>query len=122
MYGPTDQVYYITLAAACTPIICTIIFCNHTLSLWFRYKEEEVAEEVRALRASLSSKPRPIDPFSSDSHQMAEASEAKKQQLRNAFGIREDYVEGSAFSQEAQAERAAQEKAKREEKAELYVC
>ena len=76
-----------------------------------------MAVEVNSLRASLSSKPRPIDPFSSDSHQMAEASEAKKQQLRSAFGIREDYVEGSAFSQEAQAERAAQLKAEREEKA-----
>ena len=29
---------------------------------------------------------------------MAEASEKKRQQLREAFGIREDYVEGSAFN------------------------
>lgn len=28
---------------------------------------------------------------------MAEASEKKRQQLREAFGISEDYVEGSAF-------------------------
>ena len=77
-----------------------------------------MAEEVRVLRASLSSKPRPIDPYASDSHQMAEASEAKKRQLRAAFGIREDYVEGSAFGMEAQAENAAREKAEREERAE----
>ena len=70
------------------------------------------------LRASLSKKPRPIDPLSSDSHMMAEASEAKKQQLKKAFGIREDYVEGSAFNQEAQALKATQEKEEREEKTE----
>lgn len=87
----------------------------------YRYTEQEVAEEVSALRASLSSQPRPIDPYASDSHQMAEASEAKKQQLRRAFGIRDSYVEGSAFSQEAQAERAAQEKAEREEKAQYVI-
>lgn len=81
-----------------------------------RYTEEEVAAEVSVLRASLSSKPRPIDPLSNDSHQIAEASEAKKQQLRKAFGIKDDYVEGSAFNLEAQAQRANQENRRREEK------
>ena len=73
---------------------------------------------MSVLRAALSKECRQIDPSSNDSHMMAEASEAKKQQLRKAFGIREDYVEGSAFNQEAQALRVAQEKAEREEKAE----
>lgn len=73
---------------------------------------------MSALRASLSQKSRTIDPSSSDTHMLAEASEAKKKQLKNAFGIGEDYVEGSAFNREAQALRAAQEKAEREEKAE----
>ena len=82
------------------------------------YSEQEVAQEVSALRAILSQKSRPVDPSTSETHMLAEATEVKKQQLRNAFGIREDYVEGSAFSQEAQALRAAQEKAEREERAE----
>ena len=77
-----------------------------------------MAEEVSELRTSLSSKPRPIDPYASDSHQMAEASEAKKRQLRSAFGISEDYVEGSAFGREGLGERAGQEQAGGEEKAE----
>lgn len=85
------------------------------------YNEEEVTKQVTLLRASLSKKPRPIDPYSSDSHMIAEASEAKKKQLKNAFGIREDYVEGSAFNQEAQKLRAAQEKEEREAKTE-YAC
>lgn len=83
-----------------------------------RYNEKEIAEQVSALRASLSQKSRTIDPSSSDTHMLAEASEAKNRQLKNAFGIGENYVEGSAFNREAQALRAAQEKAEREEKAE----
>ena len=33
-----------------------------------------------------------------DSHQMAEAAQKKNEQLRAAFGIRSDYVDGSAFA------------------------
>ena len=33
-----------------------------------------------------------------DSHQMAEAAQKKNEQLRAAFGIRPDYVDGSAFA------------------------
>lgn len=49
-----------------------------------------------------------------DTHQMAEASQKKNQELRAAFGIRDDYVEGSAFDVGQQAARAAQAKAERE--------
>ena len=86
----------------------------HTCS----YNDKEIEEEVSALRTSLSQKSRPVNYSASETHMLAEAAEVKKQQLKNAFGIREDYVEGSAFSQEAQALRAAQEKVEREEKAE----
>ena len=86
----------------------------HTCS----YNDKEIEEEVSALRTSLSQKSRTVDHTASGTHMLAEASEAKKQQLKNAFGIREDYVEGSAFSREAQALREAQEKTEREEKTE----
>ena len=49
-----------------------------------------------------------------DTHQIAEATQKKKEQLRAAFGIREDYVEGSAFDVGRQAEKAEQAKAERE--------
>lgn len=43
---------------------------------------------------------------------MAEASEKKRQQLREAFGIREDYVEGSAFNFGQQSQQKNKEKEK----------
>lgn len=43
---------------------------------------------------------------------MAEASEKKRQQLREAFGIREDYVEGSAFNFGQQNQQLNQDKEK----------
>lgn len=49
-----------------------------------------------------------------DTHQMAEASLKKNQELRAAFGIRDDYVEGSAFNVGQQAAKAVQAKAERE--------
>ena len=71
------------------------------------------------LRASLLSEGRgavPIDPTSSETHQYAEASQRKRDQLREAFGIRPDYVDGTAFDPVQQAARAAQAKTDREEK------
>lgn len=35
---------------------------------------------------------------STDTHQLAEANLKKNQELRKAFGIRDDYVDGSSFS------------------------
>lgn len=49
-----------------------------------------------------------------DSHQIAEATQRKNKQLRAAFGIREDYVEGSAFDVGQQAVKAALAQAERE--------
>ena len=51
---------------------------------------------------------------SGDTHQMAEASQRKNQELRAAFGIRDDYVEGSAFDVGQQAAKAARARAERE--------
>ncbi len=53
-----------------------------------------------------------------DTHQIAEATQRKKQQLRAAFGIRDDYVEGSAFDIGQQAAKAALAKAEREKETE----
>ncbi len=49
-----------------------------------------------------------------DTHQLAEATLRKNKELRSAFGIRDDYVEGSAFDVGQQAARAALAKAERE--------
>lgn len=83
----------------------------------YRYTEDEIEQQVSVLRVSLSSEARPVDAFAKETHMLAEATELKKQQLRSAFGIRDDYVEGSAFDSEQQALRAAQARAEREEKA-----
>ena len=80
-----------------------------------------MTEQVAALRGSLAKKPRPIDPYSSDSHMLAEASEAKKKQLKAAFGIREDYVEGSAFKFGLQATQGDDEKDKKTEYVHMYL-
>ena len=47
---------------------------------------------------------------------MAEATQKKNEQLRAAFGIRDDYVDGSAFSFDPaqQAMKAAKEEEKQE--------
>ena len=51
---------------------------------------------------------------SGDSHQLAEATLRKNKELKLAFGIRDDYVEGSAFDVGQQAVKAALTKAERE--------
>ena len=48
-----------------------------------------------------------------DSHQMAEAAQKKNEQLRAAFGIRPDYVDGSAFA--FGAAKAAREEEKQQQ-------
>lgn len=53
---------------------------------------------------------------------MAEATEEKKKQLRDAFGIRDDYVEGSAFDPIHQVARAEQAKAEKEGKNEYVLA
>lgn len=53
-----------------------------------------------------------------DTHQIAEATQRKNKELRAAFGIRDDYVEGSAFDVGQQAAKAALAKAEREKEAE----
>lgn len=79
--------------------------------------EKEIEEQVGNLRDFLTKEGYSGLPLGSSqaTHQVAEATEKKKQQLKSAFGIREDYVEGSAFDPVKQAMRAAQLKAEREE-------
>lgn len=42
-----------------------------------------------------------------ETHQMAEANEQKNAKFKEAFGIREDYKEGSSFDQELKAAQRA---------------
>ena len=52
----------------------------------------------------------------SGSHEVAEANEAKNSKMRDAFGIKNDFAEGSSFNEEHQKQRRDEEKAAREEK------
>lgn len=77
-----------------------------------RYTESEIEQRVSELREELRKKGYQFDPQGGEtgnSHQMAEASQRKDQELRAAFGIRDDYVEGSAFNIGQQAVKAALE-------------
>ena len=68
------------------------------------YTEEEIEQKVADLRAELTQTGYDAGSYRSsgggggDSHQMAEAAQKKNEQLRAAFGIRQDYVDGSAFA------------------------
>ena len=53
-----------------------------------------------------------------DSHHLALEMEKRNESIRKAFGIREDYVGGSAFDFLEQQAKAAERKAKREEEEE----
>ena len=67
------------------------------------YTEEEIEQRVADLRVELTKTGYNAGSYRSsggggDSHQMAEASQKKNEKLRAAFGIRPDYVDGSAFA------------------------
>jgi len=82
-----------------------------------RYADDEVKDQVAALRDELKGEgyhSTPLHEGGVDSHQVAEAAQKKNEQLKAAFGIREDYVEGSAFDVGQQMAR----KAEREKEAE----
>ena len=83
-----------------------------------RYTEDEVEEQVSTLREELKKEgyQSGLQGAGGDSHQIAEAQQRKHQQLRAAFGIREDYVEGSSFN--AGQIKATLAKAAREKEAE----
>lgn len=49
-------------------------------------------------------------------HEVAEANENKNAKMRDAFGIKSDFAEGSSFNEEHQKQRREEEKAAREEK------
>ena len=105
------------LVSLCTAHVQDVLYLCPSALPMCRYTEEEIEQQVSVLRVALSSEARPVDAFAKETHMLAEATELKKQQLKSAFGIREDYVEGSAFDSEQQALRAAQARAEREEKA-----
>ena len=82
-----------------------------------RYAEDEIEDQVSALREELKGEGYQAGPLrgdGGDSHNVAEATQKKNEQLRAAFGIKEDYVEGSAFDIGQQMTR----KAEREKEAE----
>ena len=49
-------------------------------------------------------------------HEIAEANENKNAKMRNAFGIKNDFPEGSSFKEEHQKAKKEEEKAEREER------
>ena len=88
------------------------------LGVIYRYSDGEIEQQVVQLRNTLTQegyKSRPLDPSSAyETHKIAEASEQKERQLKSAFGIREDYQEGSSFDPVQKALRAAQAREERE--------
>ena len=87
------------------------------LVLFSRHSEADIAKQVNEMRSRLMEEGRANVPLRStpwETHQLAEASERKNQQLRAAFGIRDDYVDGSSFDVLNQADKTAQAKAKAE--------
>lgn len=55
------------------------------------------------------------------SHQLAEMNEAKNEKLKEAFGIKEGYAEGSSFSADYQVAKREREKMERELKRLLFM-
>jgi len=49
-------------------------------------------------------------------HEIAEANETKNAKMRDAFGIKNEFAEGSSFKEEHQKARREEEKAEREER------
>lgn len=47
-------------------------------------------------------------------HEVAQANENKNAKMRNAFGIKNDFAEGSSFNEEHQKQRRDEEKAQKE--------
>ena len=97
-----------------------VVDCHHRccLGATYRYSDGEIEQQVVQLRNTLTQegyKSRPLDPSSAyETHKIAEASEQKDRQLKSAFGIREDYQEGSAFDPVQRALLAAQAREERE--------
>lgn len=91
----------------------TCIHCG----LFYRYPEDEIEGEVEALRQRLLSEGyKDLSTSVVDSHHMAVVNEKKNEKFRNAFGISKEYMGGSAFDPNRQAEKVAERKAKREER------
>jgi len=90
------------------------------------YEEAEITEKVNEMRKMLLEKEglnnqttdAPAEAITSttglNSHQIAEASQNKNAKMRNAFGIKEEFPEGSSFKEEHQKTRKEEEKAERE--------
>uniref|UniRef100_A0A674JEJ1 Uncharacterized protein n=1 Tax=Terrapene triunguis TaxID=2587831 RepID=A0A674JEJ1_9SAUR len=59
-------------------------------------------------------------PAVTETHQLAEANEKKNERLRAAFGISENYVDGSSFDPNRRAKEAAAAAAKQQEQQKQY--
>lgn len=94
------------------------VLLNASLLFGRRYLESEIESQVAELREELKKEGYQSTPYGGDTHQLAEASQRKDQELRAAFGIRDDYVGGSAFDTELQAAKAALIKAERQKELE----
>merc|ERR1712187_1096586 len=88
------------------------------------YDEEEIEGKCATLREMLLNKEGFIDSVeaksarSHETHQLAAQNEMKNKKAHSAFGIREDYQPGAAFTEEYQLARAkdARDRAERREK------
>lgn len=90
-------------------------YTDHTHLI--RYPDDEIEGEVEALRQRLLAEGyQDLSTSSVDSHHMAVVNEKKNEKFRNAFGISKEYMGGSAFDPNRQAEKAAERQAKREER------
>ncbi len=81
------------------------------------HPEADIETQVASLREELRNEGYQSVSYgggAGDTHQIAEASQKKKEQLRAAFGIRDDYVEGSAFDLGHQAAKSEMIKAQLE--------
>ena len=99
------------------------VHAHFTITCTCSYSEAEIEQKVSELRGKLTQSGYNTGTYKSsgggDSHLMAEATKKKNEQLRAAFGIRDDYVDGSAFAFDT--DRQALKAAKEEENLKEYV-
>ncbi|KAM9148964.1 serine/arginine repetitive matrix protein 2 [Pangshura tecta] len=94
------------------------------------YAEGEIQEKVATFRLMLLEKDVALGkegeqqpeqkPAVTETHQLAEANEKKNERLRAAFGISENYVDGSSFDPNRRAKEAAAAAAKQQEQQKQY--
>ncbi len=80
------------------------------MSFLHSHTEAEITEKVSELRTSLLGDGYHSVGDTSETHQCAEATLKKNHELRKAFNIRDDYVDGSVFAKIGKPEEASEAK------------